>query len=804
MKKEVALLVLLGFFLFTSNSVIISTQGSETSYIIIKEDMLPKIETPSITFYENIGQVHDPLVKYYTASKSISIGFKPGSIILSVNGSRDFIELKFANGNSIEPEGVEQLHYPTHLFLGEYGSFTNIKSYKGVIYSQAWDDVDLLFDFDEKSLRFSLKAESTSDLEKVQFQSTIPILTLNEQELTFSDKNQDSFLNLKILEGGNLGSISRNDSISDFKINIDDKQFYQSQSIGGIIYTSTASGSDDDDYGNDVALDLEGNAYVVGEAQSNLFPTRNGYDSSVDYVDAFLTKFDGNNGDIVYSTVIGGSGREIGYAVAVDSEGNAYIGGSTNSNNYPLVNPYDGIYEGLGEAFLSKFGPNGDTLLFSTYLGGRHYTGTVTIGPGQAIYNLAVAPDNDIILSGFARTPNFPTIGGLNTSLAGSLDCFVAKMDTTNSRLVFSTLIGGSDYDVSYDLTVDESGTIYVAGYTESSDFPVASGYSETIGGESDAFFFILEKNGTQLLHSSYLGGSAYDQSHGIGIDSQGNIYVGGWSTSEDFPVTTGGLFSERAERDCFITKFNPDCSAIDYSIIFGGNDADEIEGMTVDEKGNVYVTGWTKSTNFITVHAPFYTTDDTTAAFLSKLNTTGDSFWYSTYLDCPFESGRSIMKDVEIDSTGNATVVGSYWPSSGYGSAQVIKVANIGDLDGDGVGDSLEELYGSNPYRADTDSDGLSDFEEIFIYGTDVNNPDTDSDSLSDGFEIQIGTDPLSPDSDGDGMIDSWEYENGFDPLDDEVPFEEAVLFYRSHIFLLVGGLILVVGLVFYWKKFR
>jgi hypothetical protein len=160
-------------------------------------------------------------------------------------------------------------------------------------------------------------------------------------------------------------------------------------------------------------------------------------------------------------------------------------------------------------------------------------------------------------------------------------------------------------------------------------------------------------------------------------------------------------------------------------------------------------------------------------------------------------------MKDVEIDSSGNATATGYHWPNANA-RAQVIKIANIGDLDGDGIGDSVEEVYGSNPYRADTDSDLLDDFEELFIYGTDVNNPDTDHDSLIDGIEIQIGTDPFSADSDGDGIIDSWEYENGFDPLDDEVPFEELLLLYQFQIFLMVGGLIVTVAVVFYWRKFR
>ncbi|MHA2201378.1 MAG: SBBP repeat-containing protein, partial [Candidatus Thorarchaeota archaeon] len=742
MRKEAVALAILGLFLFPISVVAIDNQEAGIANTVINEDSSSNIETASITFLENIGQVHDPLVKYYATSKSVSIGFKPGSIVLLASGSEELIELDFVNGNSVEPKGVESLHHPTHLFLGEHGTYTNISSYKGVIYSQAWDGVDLYFDFNKDSLRFSLDAESTSDLEKVHFQTADSIISLYGLELTLNDRSHDGFLNIWLQDEVNL----------DFKTKIDDSQFTPSEIVDGIIYTSFVSGSDDDDYGRDVALDSEGNAYVVGEAQSDFFYTLNGYDSSVDNIDAFLTKFDGEDGDIIYSTVIGGSEREIGYAVTVDSDGNAYIGGSTTSSNYPLANPYDDIYEDVGEAFLSKFGPNGDTLLFSTYLGGKHYTPPVTLGPGQAIYNLEMAPDNDIILSGFARTPNFPTVGGLYTSLAGETDCFVAKMDTTSSHLVFSTLIGGSDYEIPFDLEVDESGTIYVSGYTKSPNFPFVSGYSDTLRGESDAFFFVLEKNGTQLLHSSYLGGSDSDYGFGVGVDAQGNVYVSGYGSSADFPVTMDGNFSVKGGIDCFITRFNPDCTTVEYSFTFGGNADDRMEGMTVDKRGNVYVTGFTYSTNFLISDATVTPPMSEPEGFVSKLNATGDSIWYSKYIANP---GRGVMKDVEIDSSGNATATGYHWPNANA-RAQVIKIANIGDLDGDGIGDSVEEVYGSNPYRADTDSDLLDDFEELFIYGTDVNNPDTDHDSLIDGIEIQIGTDPFSADSDGDGIIDS------------------------------------------------
>ncbi len=359
---------------------------------------------------------------------------------------------------------------------------------------------------------------------------------------------------------------------------------------------------------------------------------------------------------LAYSTYLGGSDRDSVSSVAVDASGNAYVTGFTSSSNFPTTaGAFQTALAGGANVFVTKLNPGGSALAYSTYLGGSGYDG----GTG-----IAVDPSGNAYVGGAGDSNDFPiTPGAFQTSRAG-YNPFVTKLNSTGSALVYSTyLAGASGVADIYDLTVDSSGSAYVTGDTNSSDFPTTSGVFQTQRGCSygctNAFVTKLNPSGSGLGYSTYLGGSSYEIGVGIAVDSSGHAYVTGLTDSNDFP-TTAGAFQAFLEGvgDAFVTKLNPSGSGLVYSTYLGGSGYDVGDGVAVDASGNTYVTGFTWSSNFPTTVGAFQTLlAGTTNAYVTKLNSSGSALIYSTYLG---GSGSDNGFRIAVDPSGNAYVSGS------------------------------------------------------------------------------------------------------------------------------------------------
>src|SRR5216117_1725182 len=302
-------------------------------------------------------------------------------------------------------------------------------------------------------------------------------------------------------------------------------------------------------------------------------------------------------------------------------------------------------------------------LSYSTYLGGSG----VDSGGG-----IAVDADGNAYVAGRTGSPNFPTVAGAFQPTGGSTtDAFVAKLNPAGSALVYSTYLGGSGFDSGAGIVVDAAGNAYVTGSTASTDFPTTAGAFQTAFagsgpfGFGDAFVTKLDPTGSALVYSTYLGGSGDDLGSGIAVDAAGNAYVAG-GASTNFPTTAGAFQTTFASTsainfDVFVTKLNPTGSAPVYSTYIGGSGGDSGTGIAVDSAGNAYVTGGTNSANFPTTAGAFQTTfvnafDTDTDAFVTKLDSTGSTLVYSTYLGgSSTESGAGIA----VDASGSAYVTG-------------------------------------------------------------------------------------------------------------------------------------------------
>jgi len=330
----------------------------------------------------------------------------------------------------------------------------------------------------------------------------------------------------------------------------------------GLLYSTYLGGSYADN-GASIAVDSSGNAYVTGQADSNDFPTTAGAFQPTfggGNSDAYVAKLNPTGSGLVYSTYLGGINQDQAIGIAVDSSGDAYVVGTTGSADFPTT---AGAFQATGnqgainpfDAFVTKVNPTGSGLVYSTYLGGSRFD------EGTAI---AVNALGNAYVTGLTESADFPTtVGALQTTLDGTDDAFVTKLDPTGSVLVYSTYLGGSSVDFGRAIAVDSSGNAYVAGLTESTNFPTSAGaFQPTSGGSQDAFVTEVNPTGSGLVYSSYLGGSGNDYGQGIALDSLTipNAYVTGTTSSTDFPTTPGAFQTTfgGGTSDAFVVKIAP------------------------------------------------------------------------------------------------------------------------------------------------------------------------------------------------------------------------------------------------------
>jgi hypothetical protein len=348
------------------------------------------------------------------------------------------------------------------------------------------------------------------------------------------------------------------------------------------------------------------------------------------YGNAFVSKINSSGSALVYSTYLGGSSGAYGNAIAVDSAGNAYVTGYTAAYVTPDFPVTSGAFQstfggGLLDAFVVEFNPAGSALVYSTYLGGSGNDegyGIVLDTAGNAYVTGSTQSTNFPITHGAWQTV---CNGGSGCDTYG--DAFVTKLNPKRSALVYSTYLGGSGADYGLSIAVDGAGNAYVTGQTASTDFPTKDPFQPNYGGNSDAFVSKLNPKGSALVYSTYLGGSEDEDGSAIAVDSAGNAYVTGQTYSTNFPVTPGA-FQKACPRcgkyeqyhDAFVTKFNPTGSALFYSTYLGGNGGNAGYGIAVDSTGNAYVTGGTTSSEFPTMNPlqPVYGGDQD--AFVTKI----------------------------------------------------------------------------------------------------------------------------------------------------------------------------------------
>ena len=452
-----------------------------------------------------------------------------------------------------------------------------------------------------------------------------------------------------------------------------------------------------------VAVDTNGFVYVAGEALSTKLATvgtfQTNYAGGTWTGDAFVAKFSNDGSNLVYCTYLGGSQDDFAVGLAVDNAGDVFLTGSTDSPNFPTNNAlypkilghaYTSSHSGTfynANAFVAELNTNGSHLIYSTYLGG---SGSIPGGTGDTGTGIALDSAGNAYVTGFTSSTNFPAtnslvykLSGTNHTfnvLAGYYNAFLAKFGPGGTNLLYSTYFGGTNTDEATAIAVDGAGCAYVAGFSDSTNFPTTTNALQTVLGGStnlflgnNAFAAKFAPSGTNLIYSTFLGGTNGDQAFGVAVDAAGDAYVTGGTASPNFPNTAtnvpglfNGLTNNSSElsgllltTNAFLAKLNPNGTNLLYSAVFGGFAGDTGYGVALDPAGNAFVVGTMSSTNFPTLNATNHfamTNSGGDDVFVTAFTADGSALLYSVYLG---GANNDFGYGIAVDSADNAYVVG-------------------------------------------------------------------------------------------------------------------------------------------------
>ncbi|MCK5253402.1 MAG: SBBP repeat-containing protein, partial [Thermoplasmata archaeon] len=488
-------------FSFTTSR---TTQCADTPLDVDLQDRF----SSSSGFTENLGQFGDPSVLFYASGSHGSIAFQERGILLNIEGPTSgerkrpaeesnwdggapfpnlrssrgpviyssTVRLSFSGADEVAPEGRARLHGYRNYFLGDDPTrwATHVPSYREVVYRDLYQGIDLVYREEGQRIKYEYIVHPGADpsriITSVEGHDSLQVADGNLVISTKAGEIIDSGLDVFYLDGHEEKVACEFELVNPDTYGFRFSHYNRSRTlvIDPFVY-STLIGKISNEEGLSVAVDDNGSAYLTGLTGSITFPTTPGayqLSGGGNEVSGFVTKFTPSGDDIVYSTFIGGTGRDIPQSISVDDEGNAYVGGYTNSTDFPTTN-----------------------------------------GSLQEIY------------------------------AGGEIDSFVFKLDTTGGSLIYSTYFGSDGYARIETLEIDDSGFVYGGGITLSPNITATPGAYQTSygGGYSDAFVFKLHPNGSALVFSTFLGGNESDRCKGIDIDDNGDVYVCGQTKSDDY-----------------------------------------------------------------------------------------------------------------------------------------------------------------------------------------------------------------------------------------------------------------------------
>lgn len=662
-------------------------------------------------FVENHGQLAGPATMY-SQGRNATVMFGPDGLTYELTAAkkdlarkgpvhrgvalggkkpveRETISLRFIGANRVEPQGDGVTDMKVNFFRGTESEWrTQIPSYERVVYRNLWPGIDLVYSGEGGQIKYSFIVAPGADPAQIRMAYEGPksigragdgaleihtaTRTLREAPPITLQEHGDA----SVLVPSRFVTSPIGDDLLEFTVAVEayDTTLPLIIDPPAFVYAGFIGGSTDD-RGLGIAVDGSGNAYVTGQ-------TWNGLDD-----DVFIAKINAAGNAFTWLSILGGSGDDEGFDITVDSAGQTYVTGVTNSSNLPTFRGPDLTFNGDYDCFVSKINASGTALIYSGFVGGSgtdFCEGIVVDSSGSAYIT---GPTS-------STQATMPVVVGPDlTYNGGSFDKFVAKIKplpssaTVTNNFNYLGYIGGDDEDVGEfygfitdgHIAIDSSGNAYVSGMTKSTQttFPTGSGFGAIPGfdkthngGVWDGYVAKVSFSGTGLAYATYIGGAGEDRCFGMKVDSAGNAYFTGSTTSDEttFPVVRGPDLTFNGVRDAFIGRLNSTGTALAYLGYIGGTGEEEGESVALDSSGNVFIAGYADSYDgtFPAVNGPDLSENDavplTGDAFIAKMKANPASLTpVNNYHYCGFIGGSEYDQAfwVVVDSAGNAYVVG-------------------------------------------------------------------------------------------------------------------------------------------------
>lgn len=604
-----------------------------------------------LSFEANQGQA-DPAVKFVSRGHGYSLFLTAQEAVLGLtHGTAESAVLRWhVAGANHDPRvsGESMLEKKSNYFRGNDPAkwHTGVANFAQVRYESVLPGVDLVYHGNQRQIEYDFVVAPGADPSDigVAFTGARSMEIGPHGELVLHTNDGDLVQNAPVVYqdiGGTHHTVNGRYAITGenqigFVVGSYDPT--QPLVIDPTLAYSTYFGGNDLDESVAMAVDSSGNVYLTGLTVSTNLPSVTG--SSLqpspggDY-DAFVTKINSDGTGILWSTYLGGSGgNEYGQSIAVDAAGSVYVAGSTNSLDFPgigsgsLQPAYGGNWRDM---FLVKLVPAGNSLVYSTYVGGDgdESAGSIVVDGSGGVY-----------VSGQTGSTNFPgvTSKSIQSSPAGGYEGVLFHVNSGATAIDWATYLGGSSDDGCGAMTLDGSGNVYVVCTALSATFTGvnSSSLQPSNRGNYDMVVLKVDPSGSSILAGTFFGGSDEDDAVGIGVDGSGNVYLAGSTLSTDFPVTSSPFQPSNAGNyDVTLTKFDSSLSAVLYSTYIGGSDSDYAEGLAVDAAGNCYVAGSTASTTFPGVDSSSIQPSNggSEDVFAFEMNPTGTGMVMSTFL---------------------------------------------------------------------------------------------------------------------------------------------------------------------------
>lgn len=676
-----------------------------------------------LSFEANLGQ-SDPQVRFISRGQGYSLFLTDSSAVLSLSKQvnpathagktpevkTDVVRMELTNASlAHRVDGESQLPGKVNYFIGNDPSkwHNDVPTYGKVRYANAYPGVDLVYYGNQQKLEYDFVVAPGADPNPVKLHfAGVAKLTLDQDgDLDVAGKDGNLVFHKPVVyqmkDGKRIPVEGKFELLAnnDLGFTLGKYDHNQELVIDPVLGYSTYLGGTNSESANGIAVDATGHAYITGETSSTDFPvTAGAYEtakpptvaSSVPIV--FVTKFNQNASGLIYSTFLGGNGGDTGYGIAIDSKGDAFVCGTTDSSNFPVTSgAYEHTLANSGGSFIAKLGPAGNALVYSTYLNGADNTTGIAVDTAGEAYVTGSTRSTSLAVSAsaFQKTNH------------GDANAFVVKLNAAGTAALYSTYLGGKFFDQGSAIAVDSSDHAYVTGSAYSSNFPHTSGAFQTVNkgapiDSANVFVTKLNAAGSGLAYSTFLGGTGGDTGSGIAVDSEGDAYVVGGTYSSDFPVTVGAYQSVNYAAgnqadNAFVSKLNNTGTQLVYSTYLGGNGVlnltdddgpnsfgDAANAIAVDSAGNAYVAGAAVSGNF-PLSADAYQSQppsqdsnvdgDNPVGFFTTLNPEGGLI-YSTFLGgsgCGYGFGYAgidglgdVVNAIGLDSFGNAYVAGA------------------------------------------------------------------------------------------------------------------------------------------------